>query len=65
MVVNPTNAKKLAEAFGKDRTAWPNNWVELYSEPTAFGPGLRTKPLRKPATPDNPADDMDDFIPFN
>ena len=64
LVVNATNAKKLAEAFGKDRTLWPGNWVKLYSEPTSFGPGLRTQPLRKATTPDKPSGDMDDFIPF-
>ena len=65
LIVIKTNAVKLAEAFGKERTAWPGNWIELYSEPTSFGPGVRVRPLRKPATAAQPDRDMDDFIPFN
>jgi hypothetical protein len=65
LVLNTTNAKKLAEAFGKDRKAWPDNWIELFSVETNFGPGLRLRPMRKPATPTQPDRDMDDFIPFN
>jgi hypothetical protein len=64
LIVNKTNAVKLAQAFGKKYADWPGNFIELYSEPTSFGPGVRVRPLRRAATPDKPAGDMDDAIPF-
>jgi hypothetical protein len=65
LVCNKTNATKLADAFSKRYADWPGNFVELYSEMTSLGkPGVRVRPLRRPATPDRPADDMDDFIKF-
>jgi hypothetical protein len=68
LVLNVTNAKKLAQAFGKDRTNWAACRVELYSEMTSLGKeGVRLQPLRSvPKAPPPPvADDMADEIPYN
>jgi hypothetical protein len=65
LVCNKTNATKLAEAFGKKFADWPGNFVELYSEMTSLGkPGVRVRPLRKPATLAQPDRELDDAIPF-
>jgi hypothetical protein len=64
LVVNKTNATKLGEAYGRNFAAWVGKHIELYSEPTQFGAGVRVRPLRKPATPVQPDPDLDDFIPF-
>jgi hypothetical protein len=45
--LNKTNALKLAQAFGKDRTKWVGRGVEFYSEMTSLGKeGVRLQPLR-------------------
>ena len=72
LVLNKTNAVKLAMAFGKESADWIGARVELYSEMTSLGKeGVRLQPLRtvaKAAPPrrsrraDRP--DMDDEIPF-
>jgi hypothetical protein len=64
LVLNKTNAKELAKAYGKNRADWIDNFIELYSAETTFGEGIRVRPLCKPATPDKPDPDLDDFIPF-
>jgi hypothetical protein len=73
LVINKTNAKKLAEAYGKDPSKWIGQIVQLYSEETAaFGKGVRVRPLRKPAPTPVPAPapvpvpdpDLDDAIPI-
>ena len=47
LVVNKTNAVKLAMAFGKDSRDWVGARVELYSEMTNLGKdGVRLQPLR-------------------
>jgi len=62
LVLNKTNAQKLAQAFGKDRAKWVGVAVELYSEMTSLGKeGVRLRPLRIAATPPK---DLDDAIPF-
>ena len=49
LVLNKTNAQKLAAAFGKDRSKWIGMEVELYAEMTGLGKeGVRLRPL-KPA----------------
>lgn len=55
MVLNITNTKRMAESYGKDSDAWIGKEIELYSEDTPMGPGLRLTP--------EPADFSDD-IPF-
>jgi hypothetical protein len=62
MVLNKTNAQKLATAYGKDRNSWVGQTVELHSETTSFGEGLRLRPLRKASPP--PDDEMSESIPF-
>jgi hypothetical protein len=66
LVVNKTNAKKLAEAYGKQSSKWVGQTVQLYSEDTTFGKGVRVRPLRKPApvTPAASDPELDDAVPF-
>ena len=60
LVLNKTNAIKLAMAFGKESTDWVGARVELYAEMTSLGKeGVRLQPLRtvaKAATPKPPVD---------
>jgi hypothetical protein len=75
LVLNKTNALRLAQAFGKNREGWHGAVVELYSEMTSLGKeGIRLRPVRKPPqqqqkpqTPppdeDPPFDDDPDFVP--
>ena len=63
LVVNKTNATKLAAACGKDRAAWFGVTVELYSEMTSLNKeGVRLRVLSTSAKP--AAADMNDQIPF-
>jgi hypothetical protein len=64
LVINLTNAKKLADAYGKQPSKWIGQCIQLYSEETTFGKGVRVRPLRKPATPAEPDRDLNDAIPF-
>ena len=64
LVINKTNARKLADAYGKQSSKWIGQIVQLYSEDTSFGKGVRVRPLRKPATPDEPDPALNDAIPF-
>lgn len=77
MVLNKTNAEKMAAAFGLDRHNWIGERIELYSVETSMGPGLRIAPIRDSITPakipqqkpppqslQQAADDLDDEIPF-
>ena len=61
LVLNRTNAQKLAAALGKDRTAWIDVVVELYAEMTSLGKeGVRLRIIKSAG----PADDMNDRIEF-
>ena len=64
LVVNKTNAKKLADAYSKQPQKWIGQAVQLYTEDTTFGKGVRVRPLRKPATPAEPDPDLNDAIAF-
>jgi hypothetical protein len=64
LVINKTNARKLAEAYGKQSSRWVGQAVQLYSEETTFGKGLRVRPLRKPATSAEPDPVLNDAVPF-
>ena len=55
MVLNVTNTKRMAEAYGKESDQWIGKEIELYREDTPMGPGLRLN--AEPA-------DFDDDIPF-
>lgn len=49
LVINKTNATKLAALYGKDRSKWVGVTVELYAEMTGNGKeGVRLRPLPKP-----------------
>jgi hypothetical protein len=64
LVLNKTNAQKVAAALGKDRTAWIGAVIELYAEMTSLGKeGVRLRVIRS-ATSGAAADDMNDRIPF-
>jgi hypothetical protein len=64
LVLNKTNATKLAASFGKDRDKWAGVVVELYSEMTSLGKeGVRLRPI-KSAADGGTATDMNDGIPF-
>jgi hypothetical protein len=68
LVLNKTNAVKLAMAFGKESADWIGARVELYPEMTNLGKeGVRLQPLRtvpKPVAPPSIQDEMSDEIPF-
>jgi hypothetical protein len=67
LVLNKTNATKLAMAFGKGSPDWIGARVELYSEMTTLGKeGVRLQPLRTVARPPAPKidPDLDDEVPF-
>ena len=73
LVLNKTNALRLAQAFGKDRQGWSGAVIELYSEMTSLGKeGIRLRPVRKPPqqqqkplppSEEPPFDDDPDFVP--
>jgi hypothetical protein len=64
LVLNKTNAQKLAASFGKDRFKWVGVAVELYAEMTSLGKeGVRLRPLKSAAT-GAAATDMNDSIQF-
>jgi len=64
LVINKTNAKKLADAYGKQPSKWIGQIVQLYSEDTSYGKGVRVRPLRKPTAPAEPDPVLNDAIPF-
>ena len=64
LVINKTNARKLADAYGKQSSKWIGQIVQLYAEETSFGKGVRVRPIRKPATPAEPDPDLNDAIAF-
>jgi hypothetical protein len=64
LVINKTNARRLAEAYGKQSTKWIGQIVQLYSEETDFGKGVRVRPMRTPVIPAKPDPDFDDAIPI-
>jgi hypothetical protein len=50
LVLNKTNAQKLATSYGKDRSKWIGIPVELYAEMTSLGKeGVRLRPLKSAA----------------
>jgi hypothetical protein len=64
LVLNKTNAQKLAASLGKDRSKWIGTMVELYAEMTSLGKeGVRLRPI-KSAAAGAVADDMNDAITF-
>jgi len=58
LILNKTNATKLAAAFGKDWSKWIGMEVELYAEMTGLGKeGVRVRPLKPTG-----ASDLNDTI---
>jgi hypothetical protein len=63
LVLNKTNATKLAVAYGKDRSKWIGVTVDLYAEMTSLGKeGVRLRPLKPTAA--SVQSDMNDAVPF-
>jgi hypothetical protein len=63
LVINITNARKLADAYGKQPARWIGQIVQLYTEETTYGKGVRVRPLRKPPPVPAPDPDLNDAIP--
>jgi hypothetical protein len=73
LVLNKTNALRLAQAFGKNREGWNGAVIELYGEMTSLGKeGIRLRPVRKPSqqqqnplppSEEPPFDDDPNFVP--
>jgi hypothetical protein len=64
LVLNKTNAQKLAASYGKDPANWIGVVCELYSEMTSLGKeGVRLRPI-KAAAAGAAASDMNDSITF-
>ena len=62
LVLNKTNAQKLAINFGKDRSLWIGVGVEIYAEMTSLGKeGVRLRSLKPAATA---ASDLNDEVPY-
>jgi hypothetical protein len=62
--LNLTNANVLAQSCGKNPADWIGVPIELYTESTTFGLGIRLRPLRSTATPKPRPTELDDNIPF-
>jgi len=73
LILNKTNAGRMATAYGKDESRWVGKVVELYIETTTYGPGIRIRILKdKASDPIStgkinliPDPDLNDEIPFN
>jgi hypothetical protein len=70
LVVNKTNATRLAKLYGDDTDGWIGKEIVLYVDnEVTFGadtvPGLRVRGPAKKAPPKSaPKDDMNDEVPF-
>src|SRR5262245_9454691 len=49
LILNATNARRVAERYGKQEVAWQGKWVEAVQTETAFGPGIQLTPIDPPA----------------
>jgi hypothetical protein len=63
LVLNRTNARKLAEAYTEDYAKWVGVIVDLYDEETSLGKGVRLRPVKSAAN-GAAAKDMNDSIQF-
>jgi hypothetical protein len=63
LVLNRTNARKLAETYGEDYSKWVGVVVDLYDEETSMGKGVRLRPVKSIAA-GAAAKDMNDRIQF-
>ncbi len=73
VVLNVTNTRAMATAYGTDSDNWIGKTVILSVRQTQMGPGIGVTPLQQPAAAANEqqnqqaaqaADDFDDDIPF-
>src|SRR5690242_5971787 len=73
LVCNRTNYDRIAYLYGDETDDWGGKKVTLFTEmvqtPEGIKPGLRVKnppgvPLRKQVASENPAEGLDDEIPF-
>ncbi len=48
LILNATNARTLADTWGKCESLWAGRWLEVSAVETAFGPGVRVKPAEPP-----------------
>lgn len=80
LVLNKTNALRLAVAFGDDTDQWPGKAIELWAEPVDFNgasvPGIHVEPALNRAGAlvpskaaggprwDQPPGKLDDEVPF-
>jgi hypothetical protein len=74
LVLNKTNAGRMAAAYGKDESRWIGKAVELYTETTTYGDGIRIRILKDKSDPistgkiniiPDPDPDLNDEIPYN
>jgi len=61
LVLNKTNATKLATQYGKDPAKWIGIICELYQEDTSMGPGVRLRLINAAGTGNA---DLNDAIVF-
>jgi hypothetical protein len=45
--LNSTNIGILSQVFGPDPLNWIGKHIELYTEATSYGPGIRVRPIRQ------------------
>jgi hypothetical protein len=64
LVLNKTNATTLAQLLGKDHRNWIGAKLELFTESTTFGLGIRLRPLRPTAVSKPRPAEMNDDIPY-
>jgi hypothetical protein len=50
LILNKTNAGRMATAYGKDESRWIGKVVELYTETTTYGLGVRIRILKDKTT---------------
>ena len=51
LILNVTNGRALADAWGKAEALWPGRWLEAAAVETTFGPGVKIKPIQPPVEP--------------
>jgi hypothetical protein len=62
--LNKTNLRMLKEKLG-DPSKWPGAILDVYTETTSMGPGIRLNVISKSKKPGPASTDLDDDIPFD
>ncbi len=52
-ILNTTNARRLADKWGKSEASWCGKWLQLAAVETSFGPGLQLNPIESPTVASN------------